>query len=394
MDLSQLPPLKPNPGGEIPADQVVGRDPLIDRLWRVLEDRSVLLGAERRMGKTCILKRMCAEPRPGWTPVFSELEKVHTLVEFVEYVANDLHRFLSRGQKARGRLRDLWKGAGGVEVGGFLKLPHSELRHWEGLLLETLEDAALEQGENRLLLMWDEFPLMVESIRQRDGDRPAMELLDVLRAIRETNPRIRMVLCGSIGIHNVLTALRGAGYGSAPFNNMESVEVLPLEPDDAVMLAARLLKGAGVVCGDLPGAAEGIAEAVSRRPYFIHRLADRLGEAGWAGDPEGIDRTVEELLLSPDDPLDLRHNRLRIEHYYAPERQPLSRNVLDVLAVAERPVGTREILDRLPAPKPDLEELREQLLVLAQDHYLERSASGYQFRFPIVRRWWRLDREL
>lgn len=394
MDVTLLSPLQPNPGGEIPYDQVIGRERLIERLWHVLESRSVLLGAERRMGKTCILKRMCARPEPGWTPIFSELEKVHTLAEFVEYVANDLHACLSPERKAREGLRSLWKGLGGTEVGGLFKLPPAAQGHWERLLLETLSDAAQQQGEGRLLLVFDEFPLMVESIRQRDGDRAAMELLDTLRAVRETQPRIRMVFCGSTGIHNVLTALRASGYANAPLNNLDPVEVPPLDSESATLLAARLLLGVGFTGPELEVAATQVAEAVSRRPYFIHRVVDQLGEGRWTGDLSEVDRIIERLMLNPDDPLHLRHHRQRIEHYYAPSNRALALRVLDVLAIADTPIGTREILDRLPGKKPDVEALRELLLVLAQDHYLDRDSAGYQFRFPIVRRWWRADREL
>jgi len=47
--------MKANPGGQIPPDEVIGRDALIKRLWRILERQSLVLSAERRMGKTCII---------------------------------------------------------------------------------------------------------------------------------------------------------------------------------------------------------------------------------------------------------------------------------------------------------------------------------------------------
>jgi hypothetical protein len=32
---------------------------------------------------------------------------------------------------------------------------------------------------------------------------------------------------------------------------------------------------------------------------------------------------------------------------------------------------------------------------MAADHYLSRdSGGGYRFRFPLIRRWWKLDRGL
>lgn len=46
--------MKANPGGEIAPSEVIGRDDITRRLWRVLERQSLILSAERRMGKTRI----------------------------------------------------------------------------------------------------------------------------------------------------------------------------------------------------------------------------------------------------------------------------------------------------------------------------------------------------
>jgi len=43
--------MKANPGGEIASAEVMGRDHLIADLWGILEQQSVMLSAERRMGK-------------------------------------------------------------------------------------------------------------------------------------------------------------------------------------------------------------------------------------------------------------------------------------------------------------------------------------------------------
>ena len=53
--------MRANPGGQIPPSEVVGRDELIARLWQRIEGQSLLLSAERRMGKTCVVKKMVSE---------------------------------------------------------------------------------------------------------------------------------------------------------------------------------------------------------------------------------------------------------------------------------------------------------------------------------------------
>jgi hypothetical protein len=44
--------MKTNPGGQLAANEVIGRDRLIAKLWQILERQSLVLTAERRMGKT------------------------------------------------------------------------------------------------------------------------------------------------------------------------------------------------------------------------------------------------------------------------------------------------------------------------------------------------------
>lgn len=52
--------MKINPGGNLAPDDVVGREQLIEQLWSTLNTQSVILSAERRTGKTSILKKMKA----------------------------------------------------------------------------------------------------------------------------------------------------------------------------------------------------------------------------------------------------------------------------------------------------------------------------------------------
>ncbi|MBC6421130.1 MAG: hypothetical protein GDA43_05915 [Hormoscilla sp. SP5CHS1] len=57
--------MRVNPGGKIPSSEAIGRDRLIENLWRILDRQSLVLSAERRMGKTCIVKKMTEEAPEG-----------------------------------------------------------------------------------------------------------------------------------------------------------------------------------------------------------------------------------------------------------------------------------------------------------------------------------------
>ena len=114
---------------------------------------------------------------------------------------------------------------------------------------------------------------------------------------------------------------------------------------------------------------------------------------------ESAERIVAEALVDANDPWHLRHYQERLHGYYGHTTATVAAAILDELAAADKPQSTREIQQALAAtatPIEDLEALRDLLLRLGQDHYLTRSAEHgrYAFRFPLIRRWWRLARDL
>ena len=219
--------MKANPGGRLDPAEVLGRDALVLRLWAALARQSLVLSAERRIGKSHVLWKMKEESDADERLiVYRDLEGMRTPLEFVEAVFRDVESFLSRKDRLASRARRLLDGVGGSEVAGVLKFPELAAPHWKRLLTDTFEDLT-EHEARPLVFFWDELPLMLHNIRERDGEDTAMEVLDVLRHIRQTHPSVRMVFTGSIGLHNVLSALKAAGHANASVNDMKVVVVPP-----------------------------------------------------------------------------------------------------------------------------------------------------------------------
>jgi hypothetical protein len=61
---------------------------------------------------------------------------------------------------------------------------------------------------------------MLANIRDREGEQTAMEVLDTLRALRQTNSALRMIITGSIGLYHVITSLKDKNYANSPINDM------------------------------------------------------------------------------------------------------------------------------------------------------------------------------
>ena len=224
-----------------------------------------------------------------------------------------------------------------------------------------------------------------------------MEVLDALRSLRQMFPQLRMVFTGSIGLHNVLTSLKRAGYANAPTNDMKTEDVPPLSLSDAERLALRLLDGEDILTTNRDATAKAIAKSVDGIPYFIHHIIDQLVMQNSLADAEKVEKIVNSYLLDPQDPWHLRYYRERIDVYYLYVEKPLALGILDILAVAKQPLMFEDLFNQLQThvANPDKEQTRNVLTLLECDHYLIRSLDGaFCFRFPLIQRYWRVHRSL
>jgi hypothetical protein len=224
-----------------------------------------------------------------------------------------------------------------------------------------------------------------------------MEILDFLRYLRQTYPKsLRMILTGSIGLHHVLSALKGSGYGNAPINDMEGVDVGPLSPAHGKVLAYGLLIGEEIESDNLDDLAAVLSASVDHFPYYIHHLVRRLKFAGRAASPASGEEILVRQLCDPDDPWQLRHYRDRISKYYGDDAS-LVLAILDSIAAAPNPIAIEQIFNEAKSAVPtnDLEKMRALLVLLQRDHYVRRTPQGrFEFLFPLIRRWWRSERGL
>jgi hypothetical protein len=387
--------MRANPGGQLAPSEVIGRDALIARLWRILDRQSLVLSAERRMGKTSIIKKMIAEAPGDKLPVYHDLEGLRTPLEFARAVFDDVDEHLSRMQRTAARVREFVRHLGGAEIDGLFKFPDKiEAHHWKTLLTKTIEDL-VEHQTRTVILFWDEVPMMLGNIKQDYSETSAMEVLDTLRALRQMHTDLRMVFTGSIGLHNVITSLKRAGYANAPINDMYLEDVPPLSPPDAQELARLLLQGEGIPSKDLSATSEAIANEVDGIAHYIHHVVDQIRSRGMQATAEAAREIVDESLTDPLDRWHMRHYRERMDTYYTDDELPFALNLLDVLSAADQPLTFDDLFNRLKSRlvTEDVEAARDVLILLQRDHYVIQQKDGkYLFRFPLIQRWWRLHR--
>lgn len=385
-----------NPGGSLDTKDVIGRDDEIARYWRVLERQGLVISAERRIGKTHIVWKMRDECRPGYLPFYQDLERIHTTAELARSIYQTVRQSLRGMPSLRAQLAK-WSALVPDKVAGVKPFAGDSARR---ALLDEAFDDLIGIADGRIILMlWDEFPLMLHNIQEQEGADSAIRLLDRLRALRLHHAdRLRFLFTGSIGLHLVLRSLRRAGHANDPVNDMQSHTVPPIADADTCALAAALLRETSAVPAQIPALAARIASEVGGFPYYIHHVVDQLDQLPRPPTIEDVSSAVDRLVYDSADPAHFNYYVNRLSSYYAADERSLALLVLDTMAAQASPMPIPELLNLCKHRDPSLadERLREVLTVLSQDHYIElkKSARGaaYDFRWRLVKRWWKEKR--
>jgi hypothetical protein len=250
--------------------KLIGRQTEAGEIWSLLHQKSVVLSSLRRMGKTSLLKIMADNP-PGnsWRPVFHVVQGNTSVDEFVQQLYQRLVEEGLLDGKA-GSVRKIYdKFFAGRKFGEY-ELPDLK-RYWKDVLVSMMKELA-ERKDRNTVVMLDEFPWMIYNLATKyQAEKEAMELLDVLRTIRQTTEQdsgLRFVFCGSIGFHIALNHLvRQHQYLGNPTNDMHTYLLYEMSEADADALCAELGKLYGVA--DRDGLYAHISKQVERLPFFI-----------------------------------------------------------------------------------------------------------------------------
>ena len=382
-----------NPGGHLDLADIIGRDEEISRYWKVLARQGLVLSAERRIGKTHIVHKMCAECEHNILPFYQDLEGIHSIKELLRAIYTTVHSSLSATDRWKSRLAK-WSTLLPERIGN---LDLSALRdNWAGLLATAFNDLMEVTGDQMVLMVWDEFPLMLYNLCKREGDKVAIELLDQLRALRQKHSRrLRFLLTGSIGLHLVIRSLKKAGNANDPVNDLYSTTVPPMGPEQTEMLAAALLEQVDVDASDRADLAQRLAEAVGGFPYYLHHVADQLQQLRRRVKSTDLIAAVDALIYDPQDPAHFRNYFTRISTYYDTTEVPVGLAVLDVVAGQSTPLSTEQIINlvRHRSIAASEEDVRAVLGLLVEDHYLTKvrfnQRLSYDFRWILVKRWWK-----
>jgi hypothetical protein len=389
-----------NPGGRLAMTDVVGRTHEIARYWKVLERQSLVLGGERRIGKTHIVLKMHEEPREGFVTFFQELEKVHGVLELVRALYSAVGNHLPRLTRAKAKLIAAWDALLPTRYKD-LELPTAK-SNWK-TLLETAMCDVLEavDPKQRVVFLWDELPLMLFNILDREGASTASERLDLLRHLRQVHgERLRFLFNGSIGLHLVLRRLRTAGNTNAPINDMYKDTVPPMRREEAEEVARRGLRDLDPPPArtDEDGIVAALIDAIGGYPYFIQHVVDQLSLLGRAPTLADVNQAIRGLLSADDDPAQLRYFVDRINTHYQAAEAAQALAVLDAIAGQPKSLLLADVMNLARHANEGWSDndLKDTCSMLREDHYLMVQDTGdharYEFRWPLLKSWWKGNR--
>ncbi len=402
---------------QVGSKNVVGREKLIEKIWKKLETRSLQFTAERRVGKTTVMTKMAAEPKAGYEVLFMDLEGIDSPTRFVELVINRARPLLSATSKIKKWWDDLRNATGGTEIGGVFKLPDVSKVSWQDLLTKTLERLCEYQPDRKILLIFDELPYMLQKIaslsESQESRTQALTLLDTLRLIRQKYPNLRMIYAGSVGLHHVVKDLKQDTLASQPVNDMPMVDIRALDHSDAIHLASNLLSDERVDISqeNQQAVLETLVHLTDAVPFYIHAVCSKLGEYDGPIDVQRVEQTVRQQLSSDQDPWEMEHFRKRLAIYYKgtiddvsgrPLRnEDIARTILDHIAAVPEPLSIDQVWSVVKSrfQITDRNHIVEMLAALALDHYLDHDLDSndkkrYLFRFPLIQKWWKLAQGL
>ena len=294
--------MKANPGGTITGEAILGRETEIEDIWEKLDKRSVILTAERRVGKTCVLRKISEHPRNGWIPLLCWVEQARHPIDCVEEIYAGADRMEAQSGKGKwlNRIRSAYQSIAGAEFRGW-KLP--PLRdNWKRLLGSLIEDVAENTG-NRVLIMLDEFPMMVSNILDvpETGASLAMEFLDTLRALRqkfEPSNQIRFLLSGSIGLHLILQDLRANhNYRGNPINDMALITLSGMRQEDVQLMGLKYLEEENIRRHNPPEFDDRMFLSTDGLPLYVQYVCERFQDARKTEVfPDDIDRELRAMI--------------------------------------------------------------------------------------------------
>ena len=400
-------------GNWVEGDRFFNRGTEIEALMeRVRDGTHILLTAQRRMGKTSLVRELLR--RLGDEGCF---ETIFVDLEDASVPADAIAEIGLRSRSAQGvwgRIAALFANVlpTEVEVGGQVSvLADADVRvklragidagNWRHKGDKVF--AALAEGERPVVLAIDELPILVNRLLKGDDyritaerKRVADEFLSWLRKNGQAHQgRIGMIVSGSVSLEPIL---RQAGL-SAHANIFSPFDLKPWGEETAMACLGALGEAYDL------GLPDAVRRDMCRRlrcqiPHHVQRFFDVLHEdlrqeGRRTASLEDVERVYNREMLGIRGQMDLEHYEGRLRMVLGDEGYWAALEMLTEAAVHGGRLGDdaiaryRESL-AAGARGSGMLPIEDVLRALEHDGYLEKQGDGYRFVSGLLEDWWRV----
>ena len=395
-------------GNWVEGDRFFDREVEIEALMERVEDGThTLVTAQRRMGKTSLVRELLRQlrGRGEFATVFVDLEDATTGADAVVEIA-------AASREVRGvwsRVRDWLTRSSSTVIDRIDELGVSELRvrlragvdagNWrtKGDAVFTL----LADSEKPVVLVIDELPILVNRLLKghdyqmtAERRRGVDEFLSWLRKNGQAHRgRIRMIVSGSVGLEPILEQAELSAHA----NIFSPFDLRPWDEETAVDCLGALAESYDLLLS------EEVRLEMCRRlrccvPHHVQQFFDKLHEhlrrakrrRATLGD---VVRVYSEEMLGVRGQVYLEHYQCRLRMVLGDEGYGIALDLLTEAASDDSVLSDGAIVQYgnylSSLPDRTTVRVRDVLHVLEHDGYLTRQQDGYRFVSGLVEDWWR-----
>lgn len=366
------------------------RPQIQSEIWKKLKPGSSLLFVgPRRVGKSSILFNLLDEPKEKHIIIYYTSESVNNENEFYRKLFNHIVERLNTFKKYQKKLTTLGKTfLKSIESIGKdgIKFQHNNSISYYNEVMALVRN--LDLGEDRMIVLIDEFAQTIENIMRDENDDNAIHFLETNREIRqrpEIHKKLQFIYTGSIGLENIVERINGINF----INDLHPISIPPLSRKEAEGLTDKIIRGSEVTFAD--GAFEHLLNLIEWWiPFYFQIILDEVPKILVANNSTVI--TKDDIDTAVKNALKLR---IYFEHWFTRLRNAFKGNnfsfvkeVLNIISEKKR-FSSSGIVDL--AIKHKLEDSYNNLInTLKYDGYInnEDDPKTYRFNSPLLREWW------
>ena len=399
--------LKKAGGNWVDGDRFFDREVELEALSeRVREGIHTLLTAQRRMGKTSLVRELLRRlaDESSFETIFVDLEGAHDSADAVAEIAIQARSVRSVWSRIKSGFANFLDGIGDrVEA---LEVADVKVRLRAGIDAGNWRQrgdqifAALALSEKPVVLAIDELPILINRLLKGqdyritpDRREAADQFLSWLRKNGQTHRgRVSMIVSGSVGLEPIL---KQAGL-SAQANIFSPFELRPWSQDISIKCLGLLAYTYGL------GLSREVRCEMCRRlrccvPHHVQQFFDHLHEhlrrnKRRIATLDDVGYVYEQDLLGVRGQIDLEHYESRLRMILGSESYKTALSLLTEAAVGDALLTWKSIKKYRAgywSGSWDSVSIDDVLYTLEHDGYLAADPDGYRFVSGLLEDWWK-----